>query len=168
MTDLRQAAQQALESLEYTTTLANFLLRNEKDIGPMLKVNEAITALKAALEQQAEPVAVVDEVIHAAWSAGFVEGEKAALEQQAEPVAWGVDWGHNGDRSCVSIIKKHHDGTIEVIATEYDPKASTPLKRKPLTDEEIEKHWKKWVGTARPNYSYTRAIEAAYGITENT
>jgi len=39
-------------------------------------------------QQQAEPVAVVDEVIHAAWAAGFVEGEKAALEQQAEPVGW--------------------------------------------------------------------------------
>jgi len=60
------------------------------------------------------------------------------LKQQAEPVAWGVDWGHNGDISCVSTIKKHHDGKIEVIATEYDPKASTPPKRQwvGLTDED--------------------------------
>jgi pantothenate kinase-related protein Tda10 len=29
-----------------------------------------------------------------------------------------------------------------------------------LTDEEIEKHWKKQVGTVRPNYSFTRAIES--------
>ena len=41
-------------------------------------------------KQQAEPVA--DEAIHAAWSAGYVEGEKAALEQQAQPVPrWDVD-----------------------------------------------------------------------------
>ena len=48
MTDLRQAAQQALETLEYAST-GN---RRPEIIGP------AITALKAALEQQqAEPVA---------------------------------------------------------------------------------------------------------------
>ena len=29
-----------------------------------------------------------------------------------------------------------------------------------LTDEEIEKNWKRQVGTVRPNYSFTRAIEA--------
>jgi len=47
MTDLRQAAQQALEALQYAST-GN---RRPEIIGP------AITALKAALEQQAEPVA---------------------------------------------------------------------------------------------------------------
>jgi hypothetical protein len=52
---------------------------------------------------------------------------KEALAQPArEQVAWGIDWGHNGDRSCASIIKKHQDGTIEVVATEYDPKTSCP------------------------------------------
>ena len=30
----------------------------------------------------------LEEAIHAAWSAGYVEGEKATLEQQAELVAW--------------------------------------------------------------------------------
>lgn len=38
-----------------------------------------------------------------------------------EQVTWGVDWGSHGDRSCVSIIKKHQNGTIEVVATEYEP-----------------------------------------------
>ena len=75
MTDLRQAAQQALEALE-----------SRYASGSLERCGDAITALHTALEQQAEPVAVVDEAIHAAWSAGFVEGEKAALEQQAEPV----------------------------------------------------------------------------------
>ena len=51
MSNLRQAAQQALEALEkYSGALTHF---NERiDHGP------AITALKAALEQQAEPVAM--------------------------------------------------------------------------------------------------------------
>jgi len=48
MTNLRQTAQQALEALQYAST-GN---RRPEIIGP------AITALKAALEQQAEPVAV--------------------------------------------------------------------------------------------------------------
>lgn len=29
-----------------------------------------------------------------------------------------------------------------------------------LTDEEIDSLWRKWVGTQRPNYSFTRAIES--------
>ena len=110
MTDLRQAAQQALEALEHHSAIKHPQQIHYRDT--------AIAALKAALEQQAEPppewplikniideygldaiafVAewkaaqqqaepVADEAIHAAWSAGYVEGEKAALEQQqAEP-----------------------------------------------------------------------------------
>ena len=48
MTDLRQAAQQALEALQYAST-GN---RSPKIIGP------AISALHTALEQQAEPVSM--------------------------------------------------------------------------------------------------------------
>jgi hypothetical protein len=29
-----------------------------------------------------------------------------------------------------------------------------------LSEEEIESLWRKWVGTQRPNYSFTRAVEA--------
>ena len=46
---------------------------------------------------------------------------RAELAKLQEPIAWGVDWGTHGDRTCVSIIKKHTNGTIEVIATEYEP-----------------------------------------------
>ncbi len=63
-----------------------------------------------------------------------------AAQSQDEAVRWGVDWGHNGDRSCVSIVKKHNDGHFEVVAIDYDPKASPP-QRKPwagLTDEDHE------------------------------
>lgn len=55
--------------------------------------------------------------------------------QPAQPVEesvvkWGVDWGVNGDRSCVSIVKKHPDGVLEVVAVEYGPEGSAPLPPK--------------------------------------
>ena len=67
------------------------LLLNGMEIGPgtidvRLDGLTYCSAEKVEVRQQAEPAA--DEAIHAAWSAGYVEGEKAALEQQqAEPVA---------------------------------------------------------------------------------
>jgi hypothetical protein len=48
MSDLYKAAQQALEALEKTTSY---------DIPPISQVRSSITALRAALAQQAEPVA---------------------------------------------------------------------------------------------------------------
>ena len=36
--------------------------------------------------------------------------------------------------------------------------------KQPLTDEQIEALWRKWIGTPRPNYSLARAIERAHGI----
>jgi hypothetical protein len=44
---MKEALKLALEALEYTTNLARFLLGNEAKIGPMLKADEAITAIKA-------------------------------------------------------------------------------------------------------------------------
>lgn len=41
--------------------------------------------------------------------------------QAGEPVAWGIDWSRDGDRSCCSIVKKHQDGTLEIVACEYEP-----------------------------------------------
>ena len=52
-----------------------------------------------------------------------------------EPVTWGVDWGKDGDISCVSIIKRLPDGGIEVLAVEYGP----PRPWVGLTDEDITK-----------------------------
>ena len=55
----QEALKLALEALEYTTNLSKFLLKNEANIGPMLKADEAITAIKEALAQhdsvQAKP-----------------------------------------------------------------------------------------------------------------
>ena len=66
-------------------------------------------------------------------------------EAQVEPVVWGVDWGKNGDRSCVSILKKHADGTIEVVATEYEPppRNTTPPASSALVEvaERVSRAW---------------------------
>ena len=83
MTDLRQAAQQALEALEYAST-GN---RRPEIIGPV------ITALRTALEQQAEPSQWRDMVVVSLVREG-IDKHKAreladhfAAQQQAEPVS---------------------------------------------------------------------------------
>ena len=73
MADLRKAAQQALEALE-------------KSWNPMVRsaeressAKDAITALKAALEQQAEPVAWAVQACSKMW-----RGEFAEIDAKAE------------------------------------------------------------------------------------
>jgi exodeoxyribonuclease VIII len=38
-----------------------------------------------------------------------------------EQVQWGIDWGKQGDRTAVSIVKHHPDGRLEVVAMEVEP-----------------------------------------------
>ena len=48
-----------------------------------------------------------------------------ALERltfERDSVVWGVDWGKLGDRTSITIVKRRQDGTIEVVATEVEPK----------------------------------------------
>lgn len=71
----------------------------------------------------------------------------APQAQQSAQVKWGVDWGSHGDRSCVSIIKKHANGALEVIATEYGPVGSAPQAQQParigsgVTVEQTLEQW---------------------------
>ena len=76
MTDLRQAAQQALEALQYAST-GN---RRPEIIGP------AITALKAALEQQAETVLLECVTCGTVYADGVPP--QVPVQQQAEPTPW--------------------------------------------------------------------------------
>ena len=86
-----KAMQQALKALVYTTNLAAFLLGNQKDIGPMLEANAAITAMRAALEQPTLPVQPP--------SVKVTDAEKAWRKHlgEANQLGW----------SCVSFDPKH-------------------------------------------------------------
>lgn len=97
---------------------------------------------------------------------GLSLDEATLAEPVQEAVSWGVDWGGRGDQPCVSILKKHPNGVIEVVAVEYGPP-----QRKPLTSHKDRPDQN---ATFVEGYGYVhtaavRAVEAAHGITgENT
>ena len=109
------------------------------DDGVMLeRVRGLHRRLAALVQPEQEPVALFTKYGPPTmrdrdfWSAGYAAGAARAIEQ--EPVTWGVDWGRDGDRPCCTIIKRHADGTQEVVAVEYAP----PRREwKSLTNEEI-------------------------------
>ena len=131
MTDLRQAAQQAMENLENLENL----------------MEKSIAALRTALEQQAEPVAV-DNTRHAKLMARFTENAEAmkalALpQQQAEPVAQ-VHPNHlkqsaDGNPWCREVLfySGNHEGDL-LNGENYRVKLyTTPPQRKELSASEI-------------------------------
>ena len=67
-----------------------------------------------------------------------------AQPAQAEAVRWGVDWGTHGDRTCVSIIKKHEDGTMEVVATEYEPERKTAPQQAEAVPSDVARDAERW------------------------
>jgi hypothetical protein len=83
-------------------------------------------------------------------------------QPEQEPVAWIIETEIEGKLSeWVCTDKKHymdaHDGTKDPI-----PLYTAPQKRKPLSDEEIEKFWEDNFYNGI-NF-YARAIEKAHGI----
>ena len=131
MTDLRQAAQQALEALEW-----HYRQGHSNTLGGLrLKIDEkALRNLKAALEQQAEPVA---------WdkpSASFNEWWDSYRHDPANPFAEGsaAYWAWAGWKS-------------------------TQRQWVGLTDEEVKFIWKNVIGWGDPSHDdedLVRAIEA--------
>jgi hypothetical protein len=96
------------------------------------------------------------------WGAGYEAGYAAGMAEmkpEQEPVAW-------MDPNSGEVCRAHW---LESHAPERDvDRFSCPLYTHPprrewrsLSEEEIESLWRKWVGTQRPNYSFTRAVEAA-------
>lgn len=77
-----------------------------------------------ASDPETGPDAIV--ALHRDVALGAKLYDRPPTPRQAEAVQWGVDWGTHGDRTCVSIIKKHPDGTVEVVATEYEPERLAP------------------------------------------
>ncbi len=41
--------------------------------------------------------------------------------ERKEPITYSVDWGSHGDRTCVSVVRHHVDGTFEVVAMGLSP-----------------------------------------------
>jgi hypothetical protein len=110
MSDLRKAAQQALEALEYENEF--HWQHKENKYG---SITDAITALRAAL---AQPIISPE-----------IKGDKA------EPVAY--LWQHS-ETGRTRIIEKDQVWTASNQWKRVGPLYLHPPQRKPLTDEEIE------------------------------
>ena len=181
MNDLRTAAQQAMEALE---AMQSYAAAERKGLRIC---DEAITALRAALAQQAEPVywevrctahpkwmrvdkQQFDEYVAHGW-----EGQRlyTAPPQQAEPVA---------GRAFLERILTAMEGVIDVAdrkTDEFDALRScvidltvmlhaAPPQRTmvPLTEEEIY-HATGHCGVSKYTaVNITRAVERAHGIKE--
>jgi hypothetical protein len=181
VTTLHDAAQQALEALEWhyrqghSNTLGGFRLKIDE---------KALRNLRAALAQQDEPTPPPEAVSEAEKTA-YAAGWWAALTQQAEPktnwcgetceraklcaicarelagvqaepVAWIDDSGHPKHRLYLqSATEKRLYGPLRPLYT-------APPQRKPLTEDEIAKMY------AGCKYGsvveLARSIERAHGI----
>ena len=131
MTTLRQAAQQALEAWQ-TATYGH----PSHHKATLL----AMTALKAALEQQAEPVQPV---------AGMYTGIKQDGTEHGPHLVWKPEY-----MDAMSASK----------GSQATPLYTAPPQRKPLTDEEIEDIWNRYcdeLGEASINdaIDIARAVE---------
>ena len=84
----------------------------------MTLTDEGLLAIRNAHEEEYGQYCDQDDFLMVARA---IEARVLEELRKQEPIAWGVDWGTQGDRSCVSIIKKHSDGTMEVVGCEYSP-----------------------------------------------
>ena len=169
MSDLRTAAQQALEALEYA----------QQDRECPSTTRQAIAALRAALTQQAEPVQ--DQRCRAEprsdgdfvcdCKIGECPGRSAALAQQdepVEPVAW--NWMLDGQPYGQAYYGRPPDAdiaeraatagrTVRLLYTAPPPPQRTMV---PLTEEEIMH-----IGMTHQSLrQVVRAVERAHGIKE--
>jgi hypothetical protein len=89
---------------------------------------------------------------------------RAALEQpEQEPVAWWIV-SKTTDEEFVSV--RTNDWSD--INWEKHPLYAHPPRRKPLSDEELDRLWREPMSADWEHREYARAIEAAHGIKENT
>ena len=161
MSTLREVAQQALRALEkiadWDGAYGPFPERNEEwRAMAVVTARESVTALRAALAQEEQPNRAQQ-----MRDAGYARRPtlREMGEQEREPVAWGVDWGRDGDQSCCTIIKRHADGTQEVVAVEY---GSPRREWKGLSDTEVLSIHQSLCNTVGSDYrTVARAIEQA-------
>ena len=133
MTDLHKAAQQALDRLRLYYYGSGFA-----------EDADCITALEAALAQQAEPKG----------------GGNLPPPLQAEPVAWMC--------SSPELMAKGYKRFSSRCEGDWNiPVYTAPPQRKPLTEEEIDKIFNHLCNTVGASWkTMARAIERAHGIKE--
>jgi hypothetical protein len=150
MTDLRTAAQQALEAWQ--------------DQQGMKLLCEAMDALGAALEQPyAEQARRVEQETHGRMRIDPVTGDVSIgtpTEQEQEPVAW-TTMPDADDWMFVSGTEK------PPLPGEWHPLYTHPPRREPLSDEELDRLWREPMSADWEHREFARAVEAAHGIKEN-
>lgn len=182
MTDLRTAAQQALEALENCGGLTARDARQRVASITALRaalsepVQEPVeSALQAVAEKIGDQCAVwygigardVEEVLREAARYGLVHG---ALAQPQEPVAW--RWRLRSPTDAPGFAQPWNVTTYypREQANEIEPLYTAPPQRKPLTREAAIALWAdKSDGPSNGEIvGYCRAIERAHGIKEGT
>ena len=178
MTDLRKAAQQALEALETN----RYAVANQAPHLDVMEYNAAITSLRAALAQQDEPEAYgyASRLAVAIWEKHYkdtapqwkpldyligvitqIDNMTSGLTrqaQQAEPVAWMC--------SNPELMAKGYERFSSRCEGDWNiPVYLSPPQRKPLTEEEINALELPPSGTATVR-DLVRLIERAHGIGE--
>jgi len=166
MTNLRQAAQQALEALE-----------DERYVTKYTHIVEAITALKAELAQpEQEPTQWRDMVVVSLVREGINKHKARELADHfATPLA--AQWEHTSasfDEWWDSDVMPSANPFTEGSAAFWGWAGWQAAQRKPLTDGEIYTAYITAANqTLRPQderiaFAFARAIEAAHGIKEGT
>ena len=132
---------------------------------------------QAALEQPyAEQARRVEQETHGRMRIDPVTGDVSIgtpTEPEQEPVAW--MWDQQARRSSTGI--GGWDKQLLFCRPAEDPfvpkRNITPLythppRRKPLSDEELDRLWREPMSADWEHREYARAVEAAHGIKENT
>ena len=164
MSDLRKAAQQALEALEDMDS-------DDPDLNQEWLGKQAITALRAALAQPEKTNQCAETCERAKLCAVCASGVD---DVNPEPVAWRYDEatyrpndlrGRQWHFTLFSTRKPYADEMVRNVTPLY----TAPPQRKPLTDEEIEACRQQGYDHSGLSASFdfvkaARAIEAAHGI----
>ena len=172
MSDLRTAAQQALEALEGCVKALDALHAPGDSIYTRASdlADRAEIALLAALAQQ-------EQAMRDALTTGtgvLLGGERinpASVYKQQEQEQE-ADYPEEKLQAVAEYVSDKYHVWYGVAARDIEEVlrqsvscglVSNPPRREwqGLTEEEIEKLWRTWVGTQRPNYSFTHAIEQA-------
>ncbi len=145
----RATVQQALEALENGSPD-----QYPEDAGVFY---DAKDALRAALEQtvQAEPVTNNPDPYHLSRILHELAGSASMC------------WDHV-DRAGVFQSTQAADVVAAAIAEIRQRMKDAPPRRKPLSDEELDRLWREPMSADWEHREYGRAIEAAHGIKENT